>query len=251
MGNVYRLLTLCVIATFTSNAGAYQLLQIREDKPVMAQISAKDPSRIAIKNGKIKFIRVKEEELSIEPDKELGEVTILPKSESQNISIFVVDDQNKTYSVVLQQADIPAENIVLDTGASDKSLNDLLSKERPEPLPSKNYAYEKKISAMLEFMAGKPKETSAVEVKTIVPQEIKLWKDTRFFKVGSYKGQTGIYRGIGGEKYRLFNVSTEKLVIEEAEFFKDGVAGISVETLELEPNMSTFVYIIKAEVPNE
>lgn len=251
MANTLKIIILAWLILFAGQSEAYQLLQIREDKPVIAKISMKDPSRIAIKDGKIVKIRMKESELTVEPDEDLGEITVLPKSSSESIQLFVVDQNSKTYSLLLQQADIPAENIVLETVASRENLAEALRLQRTEPVPAKNYAYEKRITAILEMMAGKPKTTTGIEVKKITPEEIKLWTGTRFFKVGHYQGQTGIYRGVEGDKYRLFNTSKEKLIINEQEFFIDGVSAVSVENLELEPDMSTYIYVIKAEVTNE
>lgn len=251
MANTLKIIILAWLIIFAGQVEAYQLLQIREDKPVIAKISIKDPSRIAIKDGKIVKIRVKEEELTVEPDTELGEIAVMPKSGAENISVFIVDESNKTYSLLLQQEDIPAENIVLETPSVKEARAELFRQQHAEALPAKNYAYEKRITAILEMMAGKPKTTTGIEVKKIAPEEVKLWTGTRFFKVGHYQGQTGIYRGVEGDKYRLFNTSKERMVINEQEFFIEGVSAVSVENLELDPDMSTYVYVIKAEVTNE
>jgi conjugal transfer pilus assembly protein TraK len=69
---------------------------------------------------------------------------------------------------------------------------------------------------------------------------VRLWQEARFTLQQTFTG-----RSLIGEKYLLANVSNATMVLEEPEFFKDGVVSVTVENQNLPAGASTNVFIVR------
>ncbi len=77
-------------------------------------------------------------------------------------------------------------------------------------------------------------------------KEVGLWKEARLVLTRSYLGQA-----ITGEKYVLTNVSGKFMVIAEQELYQAGVIAVSVENLNLRPDESSNVFVIRERFDHE
>ena len=68
---------------------------------------------------------------------------------------------------------------------------------------------------------------------------VPLWKGVKFELV-----RTLDLRGLRGEAYKLTNTSDKQVVMDEREFYRDGVQAVSVEKLVLEAGDSTAVFVL-------
>ena len=48
-----------------------------------------------------------------------------------------------------------------------------------------------------------------------------------------------------GEEYYMTNITSKTLVIREQEFYRNNVLAVSVDKLNLEPNETTIVYVVR------
>ena len=93
---------------------------------------------------------------------------------------------------------------------------------------------------MLIAMAGErtPSDLRVDEVN----RPLQLWAEARLVLLRTYEG-----RGFVGETYRLTNVSQRPMVLAEEEFDREdaGVVAVSIETHQLAPGESTYVFAIR------
>lgn len=172
-------------------------------------------------------------------DMEKGEIFISPVPRSaagsaapKPINIFVSTDK-ATYTLRLRRADVPADTIVLVDAANRASGNG--------PRVAKSSQHVRSLKDMLLVMAGT--RTADDITSEAVNQEQLLWQETRLLMVRQFRG-----RGLVGEEYRLTNVSTQSIVLAEQEFDRPGagVLAVAIENLNLRPNESTSVFVIRA-----
>lgn len=228
------LLTALLLASNT--ASALQVLDAVDGQVMLAKISAKEPTRIAISNGRIKKFVGNEGDLIIQKDSENGQIFVHPASlTGKPINLFVTDDKGATYTLLLQPVDIPAETVMLRN--KQAQINILTEIER-------SGSYERVLKGMMLVMATDdlPPDMEVRDVK----QGIALWREARFTELRTYKG-----RDLIGEKYLLTNVSAKPMVIAEQELYRKGVRAVSVEKTTLKPNESTNVFVVRERTDNE
>jgi len=66
-----------------------------------------------------------------------------------------------------------------------------------------------------------------------------LWKGIKFELV-----RTLDLTGLRGEAYRLTNISDKQIVMDEREFYRDGVQAVAIEKIVLETGDSTAVFVL-------
>lgn len=228
------LLALLLLAS--NSASALQVLDGVDGQVLLAKISAKEPTRIAISNGRIKQFVGNEGDLVIQKDTSNGQIFVHPASMTgKPVNLFVTDDKGATYTLLLQPVDIPAETILLRD--KQAQMNTLSQVERAG-------SYDRVLKGMVLVMATDDVPPD-VEVKD-VDRDIALWREARFTQLKTYLG-----RDLVGEKYRLTNVSAKPMVIAEQELYRKGVLAVSVEKTSLDPNESTNVFIVRERGRNE
>ncbi len=68
---------------------------------------------------------------------------------------------------------------------------------------------------------------------------IPLWKGTRFELVKVFE-----LRGIRGETYVLTNLSDKQIIMDEREFYRNGVQSVAIENATLEAGKSTRIFVV-------
>lgn len=180
-------------------------------------------------------------EIVVECDRARGEIYVRPlSSEGKPVNLFV-SSADATYTLVLRQADTPADTIVIrDRGAHERRAAHMRA---PDCARNGTASHVRGLKAMLVAMATDrvPSDIATRDVH----QERMLWREVKFQFERMYQG-----RGLRGERYLLQNVSGKPLVLAEPEFDREGndggaVAAISIERHKLSPGERTRVYIIR------
>jgi len=228
--------SLLTLLLLSNPARAIQVLDASDDKPLIANISQREMSRIAIDKGRVRKLPFAEGELIVEKDEENGQVFVRPAIEgtTKSINVFVIDDRGRTYVLLLQPSDIPAENIIIRDRATKSEKSSI----------EKSGSYQRVIKNMVLAMATDA-SPNGVEVREM-RQEIPLWQEAKLLLQRIYIG-----RSVIGEKFILANVSEKPMVIAEPELSRRGVISVSVENMNLAPGESTNVFVVREKKDNE
>lgn len=224
---------LCIPAAMSDDAQRYA---VRDGDTIQVKISANELTRFVIEGGgRLSKIWGVEGAFEVKPDKENGEVSIVPVPGGPSaVSFFLRDDLGNVYTVVAQQYDIPSQTIVLKPRLSAKSI----AAQGGDGLATEPYL--KNIKELMRALAlntalqGYDHED--------VNQDIRLWKEARI---------TYTHRLIGlkyiGDAYLLTNVSKEEMRLDESEFLSLGerVKAVAIDRKTLLPNETTTVYVIR------
>lgn len=223
-------LALLLALAAPQRAQALQIVDAIEGETVLARISARELTRITVDGARVRAVTGLEGQLLVEKDDQTGAVYVRPVEASRPVNVFVSADSGRTYALVLQPVDMPADTIVL----RDRSQRAAARESALE----RSGAHEKMVKAMVITLAT-GELVPDLELREI-GREVALWREAQLFHERSLLG-----RRIVGDRYRLTNVSTGAMRIAEAELFRPGVLGIAVEQLELAPGEATALYVVR------
>lgn len=170
----------------------------------------------------------------VEPDGSTGEVYLRPTDPSRTVNLFLTTDSGKTYTLLLQPADIPATNIVIkELARPEASANTKTSAD-----------FRRYVRDIIVGMA-KDNQLLGMDLQE-VGAKVPLWTNTVFVLEKKYKGQDYI-----GEKYTLTNKSGRSMVLSESEFYRDGIIAVSVEKMQLANDATTNVFVVRRRMTND
>lgn len=221
-----------LVLTSNLDALATQNLKGEPDETLHAVISRSDPTLIRVKGHRVSNIYGTEGEFTATPEGQTGAAYIKPVGDKNPISIFVTDDANQTWRLLLSVSDTPADTIVI---ASNKTV-------RPaKPFLGRDMERNRAIKYMVLALKS-PDQVPDIEIHQadkIVP----LWENALFVLTATTEGQ------YSGEKYRLTNTSSQQMVIDERELYRKGVLAISINKPVLNPGEVTEIYIVHGGQP--
>lgn len=226
------LLPLLLLAT--NAADATQVLDHTGGKPLVGHIALSDPSRIAVEGARIRRILKVSGDFGQETDEATGTVFILPSSEKP-ISIFVLDDKDRSFKVLLQPDAVPSEDLLIRDKDDASGEPSAIEKSGERERAGKNLILALENDSV---PAGMELQESSVDIP--------LWNESRFRLERSLIG-----RWLVGEKYALTNISGKPMTLDEREFFRKGVVAISIDNLNLNPGENTYVLVVRERRPNE
>lgn len=216
-------LALALASSF--QAGAAQILfQGSPTESISATVSRNEPNLIKVEGRKIRRIYGTEGLFTVTPEAETGAAWFKPMTDKPAISVFITDDTGQHFKILLKVEDIPAETLIL-RGKDEhvKNLGSLKNEPRNDLLIN--------IVKALHDGEGDAKNT-------VIP----LWKGVRFELVKVLE----LYN-LTGSSYWLTNTSEKQIVIDEREFYRDGVQAVAVKKPSLEPGETTQVFVISEE----
>lgn len=156
------------------------------------------------------------------------------------VTLFVTDDQNTTYKLILVPRPIAAEEVILrppvDRAAAAKKAS---------AADGRATSYQRKLKDLVLVMADDELQDATVD-KVDVNKEVPLWKEGRLILEAKFTHDDFV-----GEKYRLTNVSSTDMLLVEQELFRRGVRVVSVRNQTLAPGDSTYIYIVRERKDNE
>lgn len=199
-----------------------------------AIISMREPNRLAVEGGRIRDVRNVKGEIEKVVDEHVGQVFLtLPADTDKKINIFVTDDNDATYSLMLIPQDVPAETIILRPSGRTRNAT-----SGGEKAPS----YQRAVKNLILTMSDTTARRDGKEINKVVP----LWKDTRMILNRRFN-----QGGLIGERYFLVNLSAIEMVLAEQEFYRPGVLAVSVEHHNLAPAQSTTVLVVRQRGDND
>lgn len=224
-----RLALLPLLLATSLPASAIQILEGVDGQTLVGKVSQKELTRVMVERGRIKKVTGSAGEFLLEKDEDKGQIYIRPTLESATkpINLFV-STERATFTLLLQPVDLPAETIVIkDRAASNETMR-----------VERSSAYLRVVKNLLLAMASDtlPRDMEVREVT----KEVSLWKEARLLLTRTYAGAS-----ITGEKYVLTNVSGKSMVIAEQELYRPGVIAVTVENLNLRPDESSNVFVIR------
>lgn len=217
-------------------AFALQVIDPVEGNNTFVKISAKETTRLAVENGKIRSLIMSDGELIVEKDEERGQLFIRPLVLNKPINVRALLASGATYNLVMQAVDIPQEDVVIRDALSREKAKEGLSGRNAR---TSSVSLDKVVRNLLNTMAQETPPASA-DIRP-ANQEMALWEGTKFVMTGTYTD-----RSLIGEKYRLTNLSKGQIRVVEQELYRKGVVAVAIENMQLEPKQSTNVYVIRS-----
>jgi conjugal transfer pilus assembly protein TraK len=223
---VNKILSIALLAaSFSVNAA--QVLVGKPDDTLTASVSRSEPTLIRIDGHRVRRIFGAEGEFAITADKEAGTAFIKPSTDKPTISLFVSDENGRTWKLLLAVNDGPSDSITIK-GRSTGNVAQPQGKDVPRI---------QRIKRVLLALQSESPSDSDMDVRAtneIVP----LWSEVMFV-------QTKVVDGpLKGEKYQLTNTSAKPMVIDERELYRRQVVAIAVGKPQLAPGELTEVFVI-------
>lgn len=211
-----------------NTAFATQIITGKQDETLSATVSRSDPTLIRIDGHKIHRIFGAENEFTVVPDKDAGDLYIKPITDKQVISVFISDENGRTWKLLLSVVNTPTDTILIKErhSASERKI------QQGKDLPR-----EESIKEMLFSLVSNQNDDNYDEQDT--NDSIPLWKEAEFTRIKIIKGNN-----LTGEEYHLTNVSDKPMIIDERELYRNGVVAISVDKPDLQPGNVTTVEVI-------
>lgn len=224
MKKICLALALTLLPLSNLSEAAQILYQGSPTESTTATISRNEPNMIKVDGRKIKRIYGAEGAFTVTPEQDTGVAWLKPMTDKPMMSVFITDEEGQHYKVLLKVEDIPAETIIV-RGNNSHATVPMSIKGEP-----RNEEILRTILALYDGEGDAKNE--------IIP----LWKGTRF------ELQRAInLRGLRGEAYLLTNTSNKQIVMDEREFYRNGVEAVSIEKPILEAGEFTTVYVINSE----
>lgn len=224
---------LCAASCVGAPAYAKQEVTLRDGDTVKVTLSATDATRVVIERGRIEKIVAPKGMLDIQADKERGEVFLKPLAVApESMSFFVRDDSGATFTLVATRRPVPGDTISIRNAS-------------PRTSPGRGAQYlatpfVERVKQLIKAMAlGERLESYGIEDQN---RPVELWKETKITLVKSFTAHD-----LYGEVFVITNVSDEPLRFHEREFLEFGerVQAVALERLELRPQASTFLYVVR------
>ena len=217
-------------------ASALQTLEARDGETVLARISQKEVTRIAIEKGRIRKVTGNAGEFVLEKDEEKGQIFIRPASaeSTKPINLFISSDR-ATVALLLQPIDAPSDTIV---------IREVRTPARGTSREARSHLHVRTIKNLLLAMA-----TDALPGDMQVHErahELILWPGVRLTLQRAYVGSHVI-----GEKYQLANLAAVELSLTSRDLYKPGVMAISLEQHLLQAGEATNVFVIRERHAHE
>ena len=214
-------LVLALLLSSFQAVAAQILFQESPSESTTATVSRNEPNLLKVEGRKIKRIYGTEGLFTVTPEQDTGVAWLKPTTDKALMSIFITDDTGQHYKLLLKVEDIPAETIIIRGRKGHASqAGGIKNEPRNEEI----------LSAIMALHDGEGDPKSG-----LVP----LWKGVRFELVRVLE-----LRGLRGEAYLLTNTSDKQVVMDEREFYRDGVQAVSIEKLVLEAGDSTAVFVL-------
>lgn len=220
MNKICTALAFLLASSFQANA-AQILIQKSPTESTTAVVSRNEPNLFQIEGRKIKRIYGTEGLFTVTPEADTGVAWLKPLTDKTMLSVFITDDTDQHFKLLLDVKDIPAETVII-RGKNEYLRNPANSKNEPRN--------EEILSTVMALYNGEGDPKNEV---------IPLWKGVKFELVSVIE-----LRGIKGESYLLSNHSGKQIVMDEREFYRDGVQAVVVKNLVLDAGESTSVFVI-------
>jgi type-F conjugative transfer system secretin TraK len=213
-----------------------------DTRQIEVAISAKESNLLVVAGRRIDHVAARKGVLSHTPDQVAGVHHFIVQSDSpQTISMFVTDDKDTRYQLLLVPKPIPAQEIILrPSGQTSRATQS----SDIAPIAASTMPYQRRVKSFLLSIADQLTADSLLtqRVNVVTP----LWKEVKLNFVAQYRDGDLV-----GEFYELTNLTMEPMTLVEQELMRPGVLAILIEEHVIQPGASTPVYIVRARSTNE
>jgi len=219
-----RKFSLLLMATlFSISAYATQIKGVVDNETVSAKISSLDITRIMVQGDRIKTLKGVKGAYTRENDESNGEVFLQPTTQYQNsaFTVLVETEKGRHFTLLLTPIAVPGGTLMLVPKGVGRE--EAAHFERSSD-------YQTTISNLIRAMA------SDVMPEGYAVREVDDKKVYHFGNIATLRLKT-IYQGLNfeGQIYELTNTQATPIRLDEKEFYKRGVAAVSLETVTVAP----------------
>ena len=192
-------LLLPLLLALSAPAGALQRIDARDGETLLAKISQKEVTRIAIDKGRIRKVTGNAGEFVLDKDEERGQIFIRPAvaDSSKPINLFVSTDRG-TVALLLQPIDAPSDTLLIREATEAGETATAATRG------GRSSTHVRTLKNLLLALAAEalPQDLEA----RLTPRELALWPDVRLTLQ-----RTLLASGVVGEKFELTNHSAADL----------------------------------------
>ena len=223
----------------SSRSDASQLIENSDTQSVQVNVSARETNRLSIAGRRIANVIPAQAGLIGSKKDEVQGVLYFTmtagKAEAGLVTVYVSDDKNITYRLILVPRPIPGEDIIV------QPPTEATATKRSGGADGKAASYQRSIKDLVLRMAN---DDPANRIK--VNKKIPLWQEGTLVLASRLQGTDLV-----GERYRLTNTSKTDMLIAEQELYRRGVLAVSVKSQTLAPGDSTDIFIVRERGDHE
>lgn len=236
-----------VLAVTSFNCFAIQEFQVGNNAEIEAVISNHDVNRIAIAGARIAQVKFTSKILKIDTDEQNGQIFVYPISSGTSsnvstiqvgnlkakavvgemVSLFIIDDQGRSYNLKLRLQGVSSETILLKPLAENRN--------------NASTDFTTQVVSIVESMYLDNKNEDGYAVKEF-NSSIKLWKEVDFELYKTYSNGPFL-----GSVYYLRNKTDKPITLAENQFWKPNTVAVAIEKPVLEPNEVTRIFVVGAK----
>lgn len=246
---------LSIIATFfLFRANAEQIKTMSGDDQASIVISKTDLNRIKLINDKIKSLKYNQGELIITQDNNLGEVYIRASNfHKKNINLFITSQKGYVYKLLLTLKNIPSEQIFIKNNRAYYANN--LNKDSFDenfdngfPIDIKfEDSYQSSIIDLIKYMTDRDSIASFYIVdrgghRVRFKKGLKIKWETSY--ISNYRNRNNNISNLSGEIFSVKNITNKVINLQEQDFLRKGIIAVKLDTLKLNPNEITSLYLV-------
>lgn len=226
-----RRVLLMVMSLLITYANAKQVFEANNGDTISATISSHDLTRIEIEGQKI-IKDFSTANLSKKITKPLGQVYLIPNTMT-TFNLYLVSDIGNTYNLKLTPSKrATGDSIII------KPLVDPVAKMHTS-LSMSPSNYVKAMNYLVEIMYLNRDDDNQYDVST-PNQPISTYVGLKSVLYKVYRSN-----GLLGYVILIKNISKDKIILTEAEFYSPHTLGIAMNNPTLKPNEFTRIFIVK------
>lgn len=221
-----------------TNAYSLQTIEANQNESYVARISVREVTRIAFEHGRIRSFVANDGEMQIEKNTETGQLFVRPmQTMNRATSIFLTDEQGRTYTLLLVPSDIPSDTILI----KDQSIS-VKKTIKKEP---KSSSLEQEIRSMvIALMKSSPLNTYEPvleEGASLMMPEGLSGRVKNSYADGS----------ISGIQLEIKNATKKNLLLQEKDFYDLGILAIVLGSKVLSSGQVTSLIVIRERKVND
>jgi type-F conjugative transfer system secretin TraK len=214
----------------SSSSYALQVKSAVNNATISANISSTDVTRIMIQGDRIQSVRGVKGAYTRENDNNSGEIYIQPTSLYQHhaFTVLINTELGRHYTLLLNPMSVPSDTLMLVS----RGVNEVKAAKFENSSP-----YELTITHLIRDMRiGSQPEGYAV--RTVNEKKRYLYGNIAYIKLKT------IYQGLNlrGEIWEVTNTRSQTITLTERDFYKVGTRAISLETMDVTPHGTTYLY---------
>lgn len=226
------------LVLLSSNALSLQTIEANQNESYVARISVREVTRIAFEHGRIRSFVANDGEMQIEKNSETGQLFVRPtQTMNKASSIFLTDDQGRTYTLLLVPTDMPADTIMV----RDQSLSVKKAIKKEQKTSSVEQDIRSMIIALYKAAPLSNYEPMLEDGATLLMPEGLTAKVKNSYAEDRMQGM----------QLEIRNVSKQKIQLHEADFHDLGILAVVLGAKELRSGQVTSLIVVRERKTND